>query len=37
MPILLAIEGAAAQGVLWGVMVLGVYLTFRLLNVADLT
>lgn len=29
--------GAAAQGVLWGIMVLGVYITFRLLNIADLT
>ena len=37
MPVLFAIEGAVSQGVLWGVMTLGVYLTFRLLNVADMT
>lgn len=32
-----ALQGAAAQGVLWGIMVLGVYITFKLLNIADLT
>lgn len=32
-----ALQGAVAQGVLWGVMVLGVYITFRLLNFADMT
>lgn len=32
-----ALQGAAAQGVLWGIMVLGVYITFRLLDIADLT
>lgn len=37
MPILFAMEGAVAQGVLWGLMTLGVYLTFRILNVADMT
>lgn len=37
MPVLFAIEGAVSQGVLWGVMTLGVYLTFRILNVADMT
>ncbi len=34
---LLAFQGAVAQGVLWGIMVLGVYITFRLLDIADLT
>lgn len=34
---LIALQGAAAQGVLWGVMVLGVYITYRLLNLSDLT
>ena len=29
--------GAAAQGIIWGLMALGVYITFRLLDVADLT
>ena len=28
---------AAAQGIVWGLMALGVYITFRLLDVADLT
>ena len=37
MPILNAVEGAVSQGILWGLMTLGVYLTFRLLNVADMT
>ena len=37
MSILLAIQGAAAQGVLWGIMTLGVLLTFRILNIADMT
>lgn len=34
---LLAIEGAISQGVLWGLMTLGVYITFRILNFADMT
>lgn len=29
--------GAAAQGTLWGIMVLGVYITYKLLDIADLT
>lgn len=37
MPVLYAIEGAVSQGILWGLMTLGVYLTFRVLNVADMT
>jgi putative tryptophan/tyrosine transport system permease protein len=37
MGILLAMQGAVAQGVLWSVMTLGVLLTFRILNIADLT
>jgi len=32
-----ALQGAVAQGVLWGIMVLGVYITYRLLNISDLT
>ncbi len=32
-----ALPGALSQGVLWGVMVLGVYITFRLLDIADMT
>lgn len=29
--------GAASQGVLWGIMALGVYITYKLLDIADLT
>ncbi len=29
--------GGIAQGLIWGVMALGIYITFRLLDVADLT
>lgn len=32
-----AIPGACAQGLIWGIMALGVYITFRLLDFADLT
>ena len=35
--VLLVIPSAAAQGILWSIMTLGVYLTFRILNYADLT
>lgn len=31
------LPGGVAQGIIWGVMALGVYITFRLLDVADLT
>ncbi len=37
MAVLLAMEGAVSQGILWGLMTLGVYITFRILNVADMT
>lgn len=37
MSLLLAMQGAASQGILWSVMTLGVYLTFRILDIADLT
>lgn len=32
-----ALPGAAAQGIIWGLMAIGVYITFRVLDVADLT
>ena len=32
-----AAPGGLAQGLIWGIMALGVYLTFRVLNFADLT
>ena len=31
------LPGGVAQGLLWGIMALGIYITFRLLDVADLT
>ncbi len=34
---IVAMQGAVAQGILWGIMVLGVYITYRLLNISDLT
>lgn len=37
MGILLAMQGATAQGVLWGVMTLGLYITYKVLDFADLT
>ena len=33
----LAMLGAVSQGVLWGLMVLGVYITYKILDIADLT
>lgn len=30
-------QGAVSQGILWGVMVLGVYITYKILDIADLT
>ncbi|MBO5128236.1 MAG: ABC transporter permease [Clostridia bacterium] len=32
-----ALPGAAAQGMVWGIMAIGVYLTYKILDVADLT
>ena len=32
-----ALPGACAQGLIWGIMAIGVYLTYRILDVADLT
>lgn len=31
------LPGAAAQGLIWGIMAIGVYITYRILDVADLT
>lgn len=33
----IALQGAISQGILWGIMVLGVFITFRLLDIADMT
>ena len=32
-----ALPGAVAQGLIWGIMAISVYLTFRILDIADLT
>ncbi len=32
-----ALPGAIGQGMLWGIMAIGVYLTFRIINISDLT
>lgn len=32
-----AMPGAVAQGLIWGIMAIGVYITYRILDVADLT
>lgn len=37
MSIITALPGAAAQGLIWGIMAIGVYITFRILDIADLT
>lgn len=36
-PLCNAMPGAVAQGVVWGIMAIGVYITYRILDVADLT
>lgn len=35
--ILSAMPGAVAQGLIWGIMAIGVYITYKVLDVADLT
>lgn len=37
MALFMAMTGAVSQGILWGLMTLGVFLTFRILNIADMT
>ena len=32
-----ALPGAVAQGMIWGIMAIGVYITFKILDLADLT
>ena len=34
---LAALPGAGAQGLIWGLMAIGVYITFKVLDLADLT
>lgn len=35
--IIMAVPGAVAQGLIWGIMGLGVYITYKILELADLT
>ena len=35
--ILNSLPGAVAQGLIWGIMAIGVYLTYKILDIADLT
>lgn len=35
--LLSALPGAVSQGLIWGIMAIGVYLTYRILDIADLT
>ena len=37
MSLITALPGAAAQGLIWGIMAIGVYITVRILDIADLT
>ncbi len=37
MGLLNALPGAVAQGMIWGIMAIGVYITFKILDLADLT
>ena len=32
-----ALPGAVSQGMLWGIMAIGLYITFRIINISDLT
>jgi len=32
-----ALPGAVAQGIIWGIMAIGVYVTYKILDIADLT
>lgn len=35
--LLSALPGAVSQGLIWGIMAIGVYITFKILDIADLT
>ncbi len=37
MELLSALPGAVAQGLVWGIMAIGVYITYKILDIADLT
>ena len=35
--LLKAMPGSVAQGLIWGIMAIGVYVTYKILDLADLT
>lgn len=37
MSLLNALPGAVAQGLIWGIMAIGLYITYKVLDFADLT
>ena len=37
MALINALPGACAQGLIWGIMAIGVFITYRILDLADLT
>ena len=37
MPFLNALPGAVAEGLIWGLMAMGVYISYKILDIADLT
>ncbi|MBR2061800.1 MAG: ABC transporter permease, partial [Anaerotignum sp.] len=37
MSLLNALPGSVAQGLIWGIMAIGVYMTYKVLDFADLT
>ena len=37
MPFLYALPGAIAEGLIWGLMAIGVYISYKILDIADLT
>jgi len=37
MALINALPGACAQGLIWGIMAIGVYITYKILDIADLT
>lgn len=37
MSLVRALPGSVAQGLIWGIMAIGVFLTFKILDFADLT
>lgn len=37
MALLNALPGACAQGLIWGIMAIGVFITYKILDLADLT